>query len=108
VRVREREQSLPNEECVGIWKSRAGNQYSGDPGNWLSPKVADHPSRHRRHFHRLRRLRLSSQGLQGVDLDSGPAAKVPADYVRPTITDTVATRLSTISQEILSRTRLEK
>ena len=34
--------------------------------------------------------------------------RVPADYVRPTITDTVATRLSTISQEILSRTRLEK
>ena len=34
--------------------------------------------------------------------------RVPIDYVRPTITDTVATRLSTISQEILSRTRLEK
>jgi len=34
--------------------------------------------------------------------------RVPTDYVRPTITDTVAIRLSTISQEILSRTRLEK
>jgi polysaccharide chain length determinant protein (PEP-CTERM system associated) len=34
--------------------------------------------------------------------------KVPIDYVRPTITDTIAIRLNTITQEILSRTRLEK
>ncbi len=34
--------------------------------------------------------------------------RVPESYVRPTITDSVASRLSTISQEILSRTRLEK
>lgn len=34
--------------------------------------------------------------------------KVPADYVRPTITESVLSRLNTISQEILSRTRLEK
>jgi polysaccharide chain length determinant protein (PEP-CTERM system associated) len=34
--------------------------------------------------------------------------KVPESYVRPTITDSVASRLNTISQEILSRTRLEK
>jgi polysaccharide chain length determinant protein (PEP-CTERM system associated) len=33
---------------------------------------------------------------------------VPQDYVRSTITDSVAGRLTTISQEILSRTRLEK
>jgi polysaccharide chain length determinant protein (PEP-CTERM system associated) len=33
---------------------------------------------------------------------------VPETYVRPTITDSVANRLNTISQEILSRTRLEK
>jgi polysaccharide chain length determinant protein (PEP-CTERM system associated) len=33
---------------------------------------------------------------------------VPESYVRPTITDTVVNRLNTISQEILSRTRLEK
>src|SRR4030066_782736 len=33
---------------------------------------------------------------------------VPENYVRPTITDSVAGRLNTISQEILSRTRLEK
>jgi len=33
---------------------------------------------------------------------------IPENYVRPTITDTVANRLNTISQEILSRTRLEK
>jgi len=32
---------------------------------------------------------------------------VPENYVRPTITDSVANRLNTISQEILSRTRLE-
>jgi polysaccharide chain length determinant protein (PEP-CTERM system associated) len=32
---------------------------------------------------------------------------VPADYVRSTITDSVVSRLNTISQEILSRTRLE-
>ena len=34
--------------------------------------------------------------------------RVPESYVRSTITDSVASRLSTISQEILSRTRLEK
>ena len=34
--------------------------------------------------------------------------RVPEAYVRPTNTDTVAARLATISQEILSRTRLEK
>src|SRR4030042_3095684 len=33
---------------------------------------------------------------------------VPENYVRPTITDSVGMRLNTISQEILSRTRLEK
>jgi polysaccharide chain length determinant protein (PEP-CTERM system associated) len=33
--------------------------------------------------------------------------RVPTDYVRPTITDSVTSRLSTIGQEILSRTRLE-
>ena len=34
--------------------------------------------------------------------------RVPEAYVRPTVTDSVAGRLNTISQEILSRTRLEK
>jgi len=34
--------------------------------------------------------------------------RVPESYVRPTITDSVISRLNTISQEILSRTRLEK
>jgi polysaccharide chain length determinant protein (PEP-CTERM system associated) len=34
--------------------------------------------------------------------------RVPESYVRPTITDSVVSRLNTISQEILSRTRLEK
>ena len=34
--------------------------------------------------------------------------RVPEAYVRPTITETVSARLNTISQEILSRTRLEK
>ncbi len=34
--------------------------------------------------------------------------RVPESYVRATITDSVAGRLSTIGQEILSRTRLEK
>jgi polysaccharide chain length determinant protein (PEP-CTERM system associated) len=34
--------------------------------------------------------------------------RIPESYVRPTITDSVNERLSTISQEILSRTRLEK
>jgi polysaccharide chain length determinant protein (PEP-CTERM system associated) len=34
--------------------------------------------------------------------------RVPESYVRSTITDSVAGRLATISQEILSRTRLEK
>ncbi|MGZ3536793.1 MAG: Wzz/FepE/Etk N-terminal domain-containing protein, partial [Thermodesulfobacteriota bacterium] len=33
---------------------------------------------------------------------------IPENYVRATLTDTVANRLNTISQEILSRTRLEK
>src|SRR4030042_2984349 len=33
---------------------------------------------------------------------------VPQTYVRSTITDSVVSRLNTISQEILSRTRLEK
>ena len=34
--------------------------------------------------------------------------RVPESYVRSTITDSVASRLNTIGQEILSRTRLEK
>ena len=34
--------------------------------------------------------------------------RVPESYVRATITDSVASRLNTIGQEILSRTRLEK
>ncbi len=34
--------------------------------------------------------------------------RVPESYVRATITDSVASRLNTISQEILSRTRLER
>jgi succinoglycan biosynthesis transport protein ExoP len=34
--------------------------------------------------------------------------RVPENYVHPTITDSVASRLNTIGQEILSRTRLEK
>jgi len=34
--------------------------------------------------------------------------RVPESYVRPIITDSIASRLNTISQEILSRTRLEK
>ena len=34
--------------------------------------------------------------------------RVPEAYVRPTDTETVASRLNTISQEILSRTRLEQ
>lgn len=34
--------------------------------------------------------------------------RVPETYVRPTVTETVASRLNTISQEILSRTRLEQ
>jgi polysaccharide chain length determinant protein (PEP-CTERM system associated) len=34
--------------------------------------------------------------------------RVPESYVRPTNTDSIAGRLNTISQEILSRTRLEK
>jgi polysaccharide chain length determinant protein (PEP-CTERM system associated) len=33
---------------------------------------------------------------------------VPENYVRPTVTESVINRLNTISQEILSRTRLEK
>jgi len=36
------------------------------------------------------------------------AQSVPESYVRPTVTATVMDRLNTISQEILSRTRLEK
>ena len=34
--------------------------------------------------------------------------RVPEAYVRPTISETVSVRLNTISQEILSRTRLER
>jgi len=34
--------------------------------------------------------------------------KIPESYVRPTITSSVSDQLNTISQEILSRTRLEK
>jgi len=34
--------------------------------------------------------------------------RVPEAYVRPTVTETVASRLNTISQEILSRTRMEQ
>lgn len=34
--------------------------------------------------------------------------KVPSEYVRPTAVGTVQSRLSTISQQIMSRTRLEK
>jgi polysaccharide chain length determinant protein (PEP-CTERM system associated) len=34
--------------------------------------------------------------------------RVPESYVRPTITDPMTSRLNTIGQEILSRTRLEK
>lgn len=34
--------------------------------------------------------------------------RVPTEYVRPTITDPITSRLTTISQEILSRTRLER
>lgn len=34
--------------------------------------------------------------------------KVPSDYVKPTVSSDVTDRLQTISQEILSRTRLEK
>ena len=33
---------------------------------------------------------------------------IPTEYVRSTITDSVTSRLNTLSQEILSRTRLEK
>ncbi len=36
------------------------------------------------------------------------AQRVPESYVRPTLTDSVSDRLGTISQEILSRTRLER
>lgn len=36
------------------------------------------------------------------------AQKVPESYVRPTLTESVAERLNTISQEILSRTSLER
>ena len=36
------------------------------------------------------------------------AQKVPESYVRATLTEPVTDRLNTISQEILSRTRLEK
>jgi polysaccharide chain length determinant protein (PEP-CTERM system associated) len=36
------------------------------------------------------------------------AQKVPESYVRPTLTESVAERLNNISQEILSRTRLER
>jgi polysaccharide chain length determinant protein (PEP-CTERM system associated) len=35
------------------------------------------------------------------------AQKIPESYVRPTLTESVGERLNTISQEILSRTRLE-
>ena len=34
--------------------------------------------------------------------------KVPVDYVRPTVTSRIEDRLHSISQEIMSRTRLEK
>src|SRR4030042_604829 len=34
--------------------------------------------------------------------------RIPTEYVRSTITDTVSSRLNTLSQEILSRTRLER
>jgi len=34
--------------------------------------------------------------------------RIPTEYVRSTITDTVSSQLNTLSQEILSRTRLEK
>lgn len=33
--------------------------------------------------------------------------RIPESYIRPTVTDSVGSRLNTISQEILSRTRLE-
>jgi polysaccharide chain length determinant protein (PEP-CTERM system associated) len=36
------------------------------------------------------------------------AQKVPENYVRPTLTESVTERLNNISQEILSRTRLER
>ena len=36
------------------------------------------------------------------------AQRVPESYVRPTLTESVSERLNTISQEILSRTRLER
>jgi polysaccharide chain length determinant protein (PEP-CTERM system associated) len=36
------------------------------------------------------------------------AQRVPESYVRPTLTDSVSERLNTISQEIFSRTRLER
>jgi len=34
--------------------------------------------------------------------------RIPIEYVRPTVTESVTSRLSTLGQEILSRTRLEK
>jgi len=34
--------------------------------------------------------------------------RVPESYIRPTVTEPIAARLNTITQEILSRTRLEK
>ena len=36
------------------------------------------------------------------------AQRVPESYVRPTLTESVSERLNTISQEIFSRTRLER
>ena len=34
--------------------------------------------------------------------------RVPENYVRPTVTDSMANQLNTLSEEILSRTRLEQ
>jgi polysaccharide chain length determinant protein (PEP-CTERM system associated) len=48
------------------------------------------------------------KGYKSTTLILVQPQRVPESYVRPTLTDTVADRLTTISQEILSRTRLEK
>jgi polysaccharide chain length determinant protein (PEP-CTERM system associated) len=59
----------------------------------------------------IRRLPLLAVAARSLSLDEHGARHPPAraaEFVRSTITDTVAARLNSISQQILSRTRLER
>ena len=87
-----------------------GKQYSADGCRWRSPppQVADHSAVCDRECGTVIGTRRLPNRYRSETLILVVPQRVPESYVRSTVTARIEDRLQSISQQILSRTRLER